>query len=80
MQFRTILVENHHSFRIMEHNPLLYERARDMAGLVAQALKQASREATILLCAPVLDRHLEAKGPRSPTESSASITCRESSA
>jgi len=25
------------------HNPLLYERARDMAGHVAQAMKQASR-------------------------------------
>jgi hypothetical protein len=39
---------------------MLHERARDMAGCVAQALKQASREATILLYAPVLDRHLEA--------------------
>jgi len=35
---------------------MLYERARDMAGRVAQALKQASREATILIYAPVLDR------------------------
>ena len=31
-----------------------------MAGHVARAMKQASREATILLYAPVLDRHLEA--------------------
>ena len=31
------------------HNPLLYARARDMAGRVAQAMKQASREATILV-------------------------------
>jgi hypothetical protein len=60
VQLRTILEENHHPFLIVEHNPLLYERARDMAGQVAQALKQASREATILLFAPVLDRHLEA--------------------
>jgi hypothetical protein len=44
----------------VERTPLLYERARDMAGHVAQALKQASREATILLYAPALDRHLEA--------------------
>jgi hypothetical protein len=50
-----------------EHNPLLYERARDMAGHIAQAMKQASR-GIILLCAPVLDRHLEAKGPSSPTK------------
>ena len=31
-----------------------------MAGNIAQAMKQASREATILLYAPALDRHLEA--------------------
>jgi len=31
-----------------------------MAGHVARAMKQASREATILLYAPLLDRHLEA--------------------
>jgi hypothetical protein len=60
VQIRTILEENHHPFLIVEHNPLLYERARDMAGHVAQTMKQASREATILLYAPALDRHLEA--------------------
>jgi DNA polymerase I len=59
VQLGTILEENHHSFLLVEHNPLLYERARDMAGRVAQAMKQASREATILY-APALDRHLEA--------------------
>lgn len=36
LQLRTILEENHHPFLIVEHNPLLYERARDMAGRVAQ--------------------------------------------
>jgi hypothetical protein len=60
VQLRTILEENHHPFLIMEHNPMLYERTRDMAGHVAQIMKQASREATILIYAPVLDRHLEA--------------------
>jgi len=44
----------------VEHNPRLYERARDMAGRVAEAMKQASREATILRYAPVWDPHLEA--------------------
>jgi len=58
IQLKTILEENHHPFLIVEHRAS--ERARDMAGHVAQALKQASREATILLYAPVLDRHLEA--------------------
>jgi len=28
VQIRTILEENHHPFLIVEHNPLLYERAR----------------------------------------------------
>jgi len=60
IQLGTILEENHHPFLIVEHNPQLYERARDMAGRVAQAMKQASREATILLYALTLDRHLEA--------------------
>jgi predicted nucleic acid-binding Zn ribbon protein len=41
VQLRTILEENHHSFLIVEHRR--YERARDMAGHVAQAMKQASR-------------------------------------
>jgi len=58
VQLRTILEENHHPFLIVEHRA--YERARDMAGQVAQAMKQASREATILLSVPALDRHLEA--------------------
>ena len=56
--FLSILEENHHTFLIVEHRR--YERARDMAGPVAQAMKQALREETILLYAPVLDRHLEA--------------------
>jgi len=58
VQLRPILEENHHSFLIVELRA--YERARDTAGHVAQAMKQASREATILLYAPALDRHLEA--------------------
>jgi hypothetical protein len=55
----TFLEENHHPLLAVEHNPQLYERARDMVDLVAQAMKQASREATILLYAPALDRHAE---------------------
>jgi hypothetical protein len=60
VQLRTILEENHNPFLVVEHNPQLYERARDMSGRVAEAMKQASREATILLYAPALDQHLEA--------------------
>jgi len=70
------LEENHHSFLIGEHNPLLYERARDMAGRVAQVLKQAPRESTILLYAPVLDRHLEVMAELADRVS-ASLICKE---
>jgi len=48
----TILEENHHSFLIVEHDPLLYEDSQEMVGYLAQALKQTSREATVLLYAP----------------------------
>jgi DNA polymerase I len=48
-QLMTILEENHHSFLIVEHDPLLYEDAKEMVEYVAQALKQTSREATVLL-------------------------------
>jgi hypothetical protein len=55
----TILEENHNSFLIVEHDPLLYEDARDMVEYVAQALKQTCGEATVLLYSPALDHHLE---------------------
>jgi hypothetical protein len=38
----TILEENHHSFLIVEHDPLLYEDAeKRMVEYMAQALKQS---------------------------------------
>jgi hypothetical protein len=58
-QLMTILEENHHSFLIVEHDPLLYEGAKEMVDYLAQALKQTSREATVLLYAPALDPHLQ---------------------
>jgi hypothetical protein len=58
-QLMTILQENHHSFLIVEHDPLLYEDAKEIVEYVAQHLKQASREATVLLYAPALDPHLQ---------------------
>jgi hypothetical protein len=58
-QLMTILEENHHSFLIIEHDPTLYEDAGEMIEYVAQALRQTSREATILLYSPALDPHLE---------------------
>jgi hypothetical protein len=44
--------ENHHSFLIVEHDPLLYEDAGEMVEYLAQTLKQTSREAIILLYSP----------------------------
>ena len=38
---------------------MLYEDAGEMVEYVAQALKQTSREATILLYSPALDPHLQ---------------------
>jgi hypothetical protein len=58
-QLMTILEENHHSFLIIEHDPMLYEDAKEMVEHVGQALKQTSRESTILLYAPALDPHLQ---------------------
>jgi len=54
----TILEEKLHSILIVENDPVLYEDAREMV-YVAQALKQTSWEATILLYAPALDPHLQ---------------------
>jgi len=58
-QLMTILDENHHSFLIVEHDPMLYEDAEHMVEYVAQHMRQTSREATVLLYAPALDPHLE---------------------
>jgi DNA polymerase I len=58
-QLMTILEENHHSFLIIEHDPMHYKDAKEMVEYVAQALKQTSREATVLLYSPALDPHLQ---------------------
>lgn len=62
-QLMTILEENHHSFLIIEHDPMLYEDAAEMVEYVAQHLRQTSREATVLLYSPALDPHLEKMTP-----------------
>jgi hypothetical protein len=55
----TILEENHHSFLIVEYDPSSSEDARRMVEYVGLALKQTSREATILLYSPALDPSLQ---------------------
>ncbi len=62
-QLMTILEENHHSFLILEHDPLLYEDAGEMVEYVAQHLRQTSREATVLLYSPTMDPYLEKMTP-----------------
>jgi hypothetical protein len=62
-QLITILDENHHTFLIVEHDPLLYEDASEMVEYIAQHLRQTSREATVLLYSPALDPHLEKMTP-----------------
>ena len=39
-QLMTIPEEKHHSFLIVEHDPLLYEDAEEMVECLAQALSQ----------------------------------------
>ncbi len=58
-QLITILEENHHSFLIVEHDPMLYEDAGEMVEYVALDLKQTSRETTVLIYSPSLDPYLQ---------------------
>ncbi|MRR14453.1 hypothetical protein EG833_03300 [archaeon] len=62
-QLMTILEENHHSFLIVEHDPMLYEDSQEMVEYIAQHLRQTSRDATVLLYSPALDPHLEKMTP-----------------
>jgi len=41
----------------VEHDPLLFDDAKEMVEYLAQALKPTSWEATILLCTPVMGPH-----------------------
>jgi hypothetical protein len=52
-QLMTILEEAHHSFIVVEHDPMLYEDAQEMTEYISKALKQASYEATVLLYTPL---------------------------
>ena len=53
-QLMTILDENHHSFLIVEHDPVLYEDASEMVEYVAQHLRQTSRDAPVSVYSPAL--------------------------
>jgi DNA polymerase I len=58
-QLMTILEEAHHSLILVEHDPLLYEDAREMAEYVSWAMIDAAKEAAVLLYAPGVDPFLE---------------------
>ncbi len=58
-QLMTILEENHHSLIFIEHDPLLYEDAAEMTEYVSQAMRDAAKEAAVLLYAPGVDPFLE---------------------
>lgn len=58
-QLMTILEENRHTIVIIEHDPLLYEDASEMTEYISQAMREASKEAAVLLYAPGADPYLE---------------------
>jgi hypothetical protein len=58
--YSRILSRLNRNFTEVEHDPMLYEDAKEMVEYVAQTLKQTSREATVLLYSPALDPHLQA--------------------
>ncbi len=58
-QLMTILEDAHHSLILIEHDPLLYEDAREMTEYVSHALCDAAKEAAVLLYAPGIDPFFE---------------------
>jgi hypothetical protein len=59
-QLMTILEEAHHSLIIVEHDAMLYEEdAAEMVGYVSHAMRDASKDAAVLLYAPAVDPFLE---------------------
>ncbi len=43
------ILEAHHSLIFIEHDPLLYEDAREMTEYVSLALREAAKEASVRL-------------------------------
>jgi DNA polymerase I len=58
-QLMTILEEARHSLIFIEHDPLLYEDAAGMIDLASQAMRDASKEAAVLIYSPGTDTFLE---------------------
>jgi hypothetical protein len=58
-QHMTILEENHHTILLIEHDPSLYEDAQEMTEYVSQVMREASKEASVLLYAAGDDPYFE---------------------
>ena len=58
-QLMTVLEEAHHSLIFIEHDPLIYEDAQEMAWYLSKAMKEAANEAAVLLYAPGVDPSFE---------------------
>ena len=54
-----VLEENRHTIVIIEHDPLIYENAREMTEYVSQAMRETANDAAVLLYAPGADPYLE---------------------
>lgn len=58
-QLMTILEEAQHSLILVEHDPLHYEDAQEMAEYVSKAMREAVKEASVLLYSSGADPFLE---------------------
>jgi hypothetical protein len=58
-QLMTILEENSHTILLIEHDPTLYEDAKEMAEVVSKRMMEASKDAAVLLYSPGTDPYFE---------------------
>jgi len=58
-QLMTILEEAYHSLIFIEHDPLIYEDAAEMAWYLSKAMRETAHDASVLLYAPGVDPFFE---------------------
>jgi len=59
-QLLAVIREAAHTIVLVEHDPLIFEGAEQMVAPVAMALKDAGRDALVILYAPAIDRRFAA--------------------
>lgn len=59
-QFLSVIKEAAHTIILVEHDPMLFEGAENMVTPVSMALKDAGRDALLILYTPVIDRKFSA--------------------